>query len=213
MNLASRFNILGPVTDPNAIYRQIHAFAYPLSPRHYGTGEQVLIEAMAYGAVPVVLSNPPEKALVNNGETGIVADNAADFSAALRMLMENPAERKRLAEGAHRFVMEECGIEHSINAFHALFDETLDLPKQPRKLQLQSINGVKLGTPLHLFLASLGETEERRLFEKILSGDRFDRIPDDFISKTRGTPFHYLSMLGGDPQLEALCNAISMSRN
>jgi glycosyltransferase involved in cell wall biosynthesis len=207
-NLSSRFNILGPVKDPQAIYRQLHAFAYPMSPRHYGTGEQVLIEAMVYGAVPVVLSNPPEKALISHGETGIIAESAADFSAALRMLMENPAERSRLAAGGHHFVMEECGIEHSTRAFHTLFDETLDLPKQPRKLQPQPINGVTYGTPLHLFLTSLGNTEEKQLFERILYHERLDHIHDDFISKTRGTPFHYRSMLEDDPQLDALCNNV-----
>ena len=213
MNLAPRFNILGPVTDPKAIYRQLHVFAYPLSPRHYGTGEQVLIEAMAYGAVPVVLSNPPEKAIVNHGETGLVAESAADFSAELRMLMDNPAERNRLAHGGHRFVMEECGIEHSIRAFHALFDETLRLPKQPRKLKLQPLDGVTYGSPLHLFMASLGDAEERRMFEKAFHNHHVDKFHDDFASKTRGTPFHYLSMLGYDPQLEALCNDVMINRN
>ena len=60
-NLDSRFRILGPVADPAPIFRKLHALAYPLSPRHYGTGENVLIEAMAFGAVPVVLANPAER--------------------------------------------------------------------------------------------------------------------------------------------------------
>jgi hypothetical protein len=159
------------------------------------------------------LSNPPEEALISHGETGLIAKSTADFSEALRMLMENPAERNRIADGGHRFVMEECGIEHSIGAFHALFEETLSLPKQPRKLQLQPINGVKPGSPLHLFLASLGETEERQIFEKALHHNQVDRFPEDFASKTRGTPFHYLGMLENDPELETLCNAIMMNRN
>lgn len=213
MNLTSRFHVLGPVPDPKAIYRQLHAFAYPLSPRHYGTGEQVLIEAMAYGAVPVVLSNPPEVAIISHGETGLVAKNTDDFSAALRMLMENPAERKRMADCGHRFVVEECGIEHSIRAFHALFDETLNLPKQPRQLQLQPIDGVKYGSPLHLFLASLGESEERQIFEKAIHHDSYNAFPDDFASKTRGTSFHYLSMLGEDSKLEVLCNTVMINGN
>lgn len=213
MNLTSRFHILGPVTNPKVIYRQLHAFAYPLSPRHYGTGEQVLIEAMAYGAVPVVLSNPPEEAIISHGETGLVAKSAADFSEALHMLMENPAERNELAVAGHRFVVEKCGIEHSVRAFHVLFDEILNLPKQPRQLQPQPIDGVKYGSPLHLFLASLGESEERQIFEKAIHHDGSNMFLDDFASKTRGTPFHYLSMLGDDPQLDALCNTVMMDRN
>jgi glycosyltransferase involved in cell wall biosynthesis len=208
MNLASSFNILGPVDNPKPIFRKLHAFAYPLSPRHYGTGEQVLIEAMAFGAVPVVLANLPEAAIVRHGETGLVAKNATDFSSALRMLMENPAERDRLADGGHRFVMEKCGIEHSTEAFHELFDETLSLPKCARTLNISAIDGVKYGSPVHLFLASLGESEERLVFDKILQNDYPDDLPEDFASKTRGTPFHYLNMLGDDPELEAVCNSM-----
>jgi glycosyltransferase involved in cell wall biosynthesis len=213
MNLAAMFNILGPVPDPKTIYRQLHAFAYPLSPRHYGTGEQVLIEAMAYGAVPVVLSNPPEVALIKHGETGLVAKSATEFSAALRMLLQNPAERNRLALGGHRFVIEECGIEHSIRAFHALFDEMLSLPKKRRKLQVPSIEGVRHGSPLHLFLTSMGHTEERRIIENAIIGNSdISMLPADFRSKTRGTPYHYSSMLEPDQELMVLCNKVGMNR-
>ena len=212
MNIAPSFKILGPVADPKPIFKSLHAFAYPLTPRHYGTGEQVLIEAMAFGAVPVVLSNPPEEAIVCHGETGLVAKTAADFSAAVRMLLENPSERERLAVGGHRFVMEECGIERSTKAFHSLFEEALCLPKRPRVLQLPAKDGVRHGSPLHLFLASLGETEERLIFEQTLRGVSSRMVPIDFTSKTRGTPFHYLSMLGSDPALEAVCNSIRMER-
>jgi len=213
MNLTDRFTILGPVPAPQTIYTKLHAFAYPMTPRHYGTGEQVIIEAMAYGAVPVVLSNPPEMALIRHGETGLIANTAADFSAALRQLMENPDERLRLARGGHRFVMEECGIEHSVRAFHTLFEEAQGLPKAPRKLQLPSIDGVASGSPLHLFLASLGETEERRIFESALHQGFLEPMPGDFTSPTRGTPFHYLGMLESDARLEALCNTVRTSRN
>ena len=212
LNLAHCFNILGPVKDAITIFRQLHAFAYPLAPRHYGTGEQVLIEAMAFGAVPVVLANPPEEAIVCNGETGLIVKSAADFSAALHMLMESPVERDRLAAGGHRFVMEECGIEHSTKAFHELFDEILSLPKRPRMLPLPSIDGVQYGSPFHLFLASFGDSEERHIFEKALHGGCPDIFPNDFTSKTRGTSFHYLKMLGNDPKLEAVCNTIMGER-
>ncbi len=213
MMLADFFEILGPVADPATIFRRLHAFAYPLNPRHYGTGEQVLIEAMAFGAVPVVLANPPESALIRDGRTGLVAEDTAAFSAALRMLADNAAERDKLAAEGHRFVMEECGTEHSSRAFHALFEETLALPKQPRKLQLKPVEGVYFGSPLHLFLASLGDTEERRCFDAARWHGEFNGLPGAFASKTRGTSFHYRDMLGEDAELASLCDALVSWRN
>ncbi len=206
MNLDHCFNILDPVKDPKPIFKKLHAFAYPLNPKHFGTGEQVLIEAMAFGAVPVVLNNPPEKAVVRHGKTGLVAESMADFSEALHMLKNNPAERDRLAAGAHSFVMDSCGIEHTIKAFHELFDEMICFPKQPHVLKLPSIDGLQQGSASHLFLASLGESDERLIFEKALQMNCASVLPDEFASKTRGTPFHYLRMLGNDPALERFCN-------
>jgi len=206
LGLAGNFDILGTVDDAKPIFSRLHAFAYPLNPTHYGTGEQVLIEAMAFGAVPVVLANLPEMTIVRHGETGLVTKNGEEFSAALRLLMENPLERKRLAAGGHSFVIEECGIEHSIKAFHGLFNETLRLPKRPRSLHLPSVAGVEDGSPFHLFLISCGNTPERNFFEKEAPISGLDLLPRGFSSKSRGTPFHYLRMLGHDPKLESICN-------
>lgn len=206
LGLAGNFDILGPVDDTRPIFSRLHAFAYPLNPTHYGTGEQVLIEAMAFGAVPVVLANLPEITIVRHGETGLVAKNAEEFSAALRLLMENPLEREKLAAGGHSFVIEECGIEHSIKGFHVLFNEILRLPKRPRRLHLPSVEGVKDGSPFHLFLVSCGNTPERSFFEKEAPISGLESLPQGFTSKSRGTPFHYLRMLGHDPKLESICN-------
>jgi len=204
LNLSGRFDIRGPVPDATDIFKKISVFAYPLSPHHYGTGEQVIIEAMAFGAVPVVLANPPERALIRHGETGLIAQDASEFSAMLRLLRDDPARRNALAEGARRFVLEKCGIEHSIRAFHELFNQALTLPKRPRKLHLPAVNGLEDGSPAHLFVASLGDSAEHHDFVRLLHGDRSVILPVDFLSKTRGSTFHYLSMLGPDGTLEKL---------
>jgi L-malate glycosyltransferase len=203
--LAGTFEILGPVDDPLPIYKQLHALAYPLAPRHYGTGEQVLMEAMAFGAVPVVLANPPERAIVKNNKTGIVANTPQEFTTALRHLADNPAERERLATAGHRFVLETCGIEHSIKAFHELFEETLHMPKRSRQLSLPVIDGVSPGSPFYLFLASCGTSPDRKLLEYLARGACSEQLPSHFRSTTRGTPFHYLELLGKDPSLERIC--------
>ena len=208
MNISESFSILGPIRNPYTLFKQLHVLAYPLNPRHYGTGEQVLIEAMAFGAVPVVLSNPTEKAIVSHGRTGLVAENALEFSKALRWLMENPDERDSLAVEGHRFVMEECGIERTINAFHDLFGEISNFPKRSRKLRLAPIAGVKYGSPSHLFLVSLGDTKEQVISKRALHECKANILLNDFKSKTRGTAFHYRDLLGNDVELEAVCNSI-----
>jgi glycosyltransferase involved in cell wall biosynthesis len=204
LGVGNRFNILGPVDDPMPIYKSLHAFAYPLNPAHYGTGEQVLIEAMAYGAVPVVLDNPPEKALIRHGETGLIANDAEEFAMAIRFLADNPVERNRLAEAGRRFVLDECDIKNSVNNFTTLYQEMLPLPKCPRRLRLPSFDSIVDGSPFHLFLASCGSDIIRNLF--IMLDNSADHVmPSEFTSATRGTPRHYRCLLGNDPNLDRIC--------
>jgi L-malate glycosyltransferase len=207
LGILNRFEILGPVSDTKPIFRQLHAFAYPLSPLHYGSGEQVLIEAMAFGAVPVVFDNPAEKALIRHCETGLVAQNAAAFSAALRFLADNPAERSRMAAAGHRFVMENCDIRISREKFHNTFDEMAAMPKRLCRLVIPEFEGVESGSPFHLFLASCAGATEHDAALTIASGGRCYDPPPSFRFTTRGSPAHYLRMLGADACLELLCAA------
>jgi len=204
--LGDKFDILGPIDDPVPLFKSLHVFAYPLNPSHYGTGEQVLIEAMAYGAVPVVFANPPEKALIRHEETGLIVNNAEEFSNAIRFLADNTAERERLAEAGRQFVLNECDIKISTRSFHTLYEGMLSFPKSQHRLRLPSFEDIADGSPFHLFLASCGSEEVRSFFNKsVKSGVCL--LPPEFTSSTRGTPLHYLHLLGNDPDLEHLCRA------
>ena len=117
---------------------------------------------MAYGAVPLVFANPPEKALIRHGETGIIANTAEEFANALCFLADNSAERERLAVSGRRFVLDECDIKVSVSDFHALYEEMLLFPKCSRRLSLPHFDGIADGSPLHLFLASCGSDSRRQ---------------------------------------------------
>lgn len=206
IGIGNRFDIRGPIDDPMPIFRQLHAFAYPLNPSHYGSGEQVLVEAMAYGAVPVVLDNPPEKELIRNGETGLVTQTAEEFSTALRFLADSPADRSVFAAAGRQFVFDECDINVSLSHFQTLYEEMRSVPKSRRKLSLPTFDGVDEGSPFHLFLASCGCHETLNFFKKLLTQPDIWALPKEFMSMTRGTPHHYLRLLGHDPGLELICD-------
>lgn len=209
--LSDRFEIIGPTSNPIPLFKRMHAFAYPLVPTHYGTGEQVLIEAMAFGAVPVVLANPPEQALIRHAETGLIAETTADFTAALRFLADHPEERERMAIAAHRFIIEDCNIRCSLKLFHSVFEELGSRPKRSRRLLLPDIAGVKPGSAFHLFLSSCGGAIECKAAVALATGRQFDGpLPPSFLHPTRGAPAHYLCLLGSDLDLERVCRTCGM---
>jgi L-malate glycosyltransferase len=96
----------GYVPDIGAALAAMDIFPYLLNPVHYGTAENALLEAMSAGVVPIVLDNPCEIAIIEDGKTGLVVESPADFAKAVARLSENPAEREKLGRNAALFVSE-----------------------------------------------------------------------------------------------------------
>ncbi|WP_295444556.1 glycosyltransferase [uncultured Thiodictyon sp.] len=90
----------GHVTDIARVLAGLDVLAYPLNPRHYGTAENALIEAMAMGVVPVVLDNPAERCIVAHDETGFVVNDKRGFQAAVQTLLADSGRRLAMARRA-----------------------------------------------------------------------------------------------------------------
>jgi len=90
----------GYAADPASMMRGLDAFLYLLTPGHYGTGENALIEAMSLGLAPVVWDNPAETAIVTNRRTGFVVSSEAEAVECLGWMLRNPVEVARVGRAA-----------------------------------------------------------------------------------------------------------------
>lgn len=66
LNLPHPPKFVGWVSNPLELMMRFKYFLYPLRPNHYGTGENVLIEALACGLLPLVQNNPAEMAIIKS---------------------------------------------------------------------------------------------------------------------------------------------------
>lgn len=185
----------GYTADVAGCLASLDVFAYLLNPAHYGTGENALIEAMSAGVVPVVLDNPAERAIVENGRTGLVVDSPASFAAAIRWLALHPDERRSMgqnasAAAARRFAAHELG-ETMASQYRQV------LATEKRVVDFREIFG---DDPADWFLSCHEAGEHFATSIPALAGDDFAR--HSLYEASKGSLQHFCSRFPDDPRLQ-----------
>lgn len=214
VNAADRFDILGPVDDVPKLMATLDVFGYPLNARHYGTGEQVLLEAMAAGVVPVVLDTGCERHIIQDGCTGLVCANEQEYVAALRQLHANRQWLKTLSREARISVSQRFSIQSTVIAWHELYKHA---NKRPRRLHFfdDSSGSTGFSPALNLLLNAWRGTDAGKALHGLITdgsqtwASQIQQLPVACFSKTRGSPFHYQHCFPDDAQLADLCHTMS----
>lgn len=152
LNVADRFYFNGRVPSIMPYLAIYDVFGYPLQPKHLGTCEQAIGEAMMAGVVPVVLNNPAERYIVENEVTGIIANSQDDYCRAIEYLYHHPETRARLAQNAISAAKEKYSLRRKMKAWEKIFDEILGHNKKPRVWDKQ-----KFKTGSEIFIESLAK--------------------------------------------------------
>ncbi|HUG70170.1 MAG TPA: glycosyltransferase family 4 protein [Pirellulaceae bacterium] len=205
--LSDRFRFLGNVTDVAEQLATFDVFGYPLQRQHYGTGEQVLIEAMGAGVPPVVLGPGAESYVVQHEVTGLVAESTEDYARGLERLWRDSRLRQQLGNQARQAALSEFTIEKTAAAWYEVFEEARGLPKRPHRWATEHTVNSKI-SDAELFMISLGQQGDA-FREDGAKGERIASLPYFFRTRTRGTPFHYRRFFPDDPRLRDWCRILS----
>jgi glycosyltransferase involved in cell wall biosynthesis len=210
----NRFDFRGHVADVAGMLATFDVFGYPLAPTHYGTGEQTLIEALAAGVPTVVLNNGAESFVVEDGRTGLVADDPAHYTACLELLSRRPDLARELGQNARRYAVKRFTIARTAEAWREVYEELMVLPK--REHVWPAFGTSRTWTPAEVFMASLGDRSGP--FRSSLSASkRISRRGDEEIAglaglyraRTRGSVFHYRTFFPDDPWLKYWCEIMT----
>ncbi len=194
-----KFKYTGMVDDISIVLKKSDIFAYLLNPNHYGTGEQVLQEAMSAGVVPVVLNNPCEQALVKHMQTGLIANNYEEYAQYINLLVQNSDLRKKLSKNAKKYAKENFSLTNMIKNWNSVFDELVKIPKTEKAWNYTK----KTKTSYDIFIESLGKNSD--IFENKSVSDikQILKYPE-WSSDSKGTPKQYYKFLGGEKLKEIL---------
>ncbi|WP_163339289.1 glycosyltransferase family 4 protein [Desulfopila sp. IMCC35008] len=213
IGIADRFDFLGQVEDVKSILTKIDIFAYPLNRENYGTGEQVLIEAMSAGIPQVVFADGPEEIVVEDGVTGFVCNNNLEFSKAIDHLCNDEKLRKIMGRNSKQRAKKYFNFDKSLKKWLSIYDELYLRDKNVSHFEVVQSGDIAVD----LFLLSLGECKAQGIFEEIFQYYPNDipvsllkqakELPSIFKSETRGSAKHYNSFFKSE-RLFTLSNQI-----
>ena len=169
----------GHAADPATALRNIGIFLYLLQPRHFGTAENALVEAMSLGCVPLVLDNPAERAIVEHGVTGFIEPDIESVARRLQWMIAHPTRMAEMGQAAARAMTATRSVRSAAADFASIYDAVLHLPK--RRIDFAAIIG---DSPAEWFLSTGASPRE--------AGVR------------KGTLAHFLRCFPDDPALRAL---------
>lgn len=199
-NCDNRFVVTGKVTDVKPILAELDVFTYMLNLNHYGTGEQVLQEAMAAGVVPVVMNNPCETSLVQHNKTGLVANNIDEYINYTNLLKENVELRENLSRNAKEYAKDNFSIKKLSSDWQKIFEEVINIPKTRKKWASER----EIKSSYDIFLESLDEYS--KMFENKTDSELKEILKrPEWASPTKGTPKQYYDFLSGE-ELQRLCS-------
>lgn len=155
--LLERFSFPGFVSDVPALMRSFDVFGYLLNPSHYGTTENVLLEAMACG-VPVVARRQNVEQYIVPENAGCLVENARQYGEVLSQLYRDPARREQLGRRGRAHVQAAYRTERNMDTFHSACQSAVRRPKGRHDFSCMG------KSPWEWFLFCAG-AENRRLFE------------------------------------------------
>lgn len=175
-----------------------------LNEKHFGTCEQVLQEAMAAGVPAVVMNNPCECSIIQDGVTGLIARNEREYIQCITRLKLDRELYNTISGNARCYAKKHFSIEYMKLQWSTVFEKIMSLEKKEHFWS----NDKSFNTPFEVFCESIGK-EAANVF---VCGQRSDIIrvlnQEHWKSSSKGTPKQYFVFLGGT-ELDELCQLYS----
>lgn len=131
MGLESHVTFTGFVSNVVEWVQSFDVFGYLLQPKHYGTTENVLLEAMACG-VPVIARRQNVEQFIVPPEAGYLIDTPDEYAQALYHLYTHPELRERMGRQARQYIISKYNAVENLEAFHRACELAIDYPQGTR---------------------------------------------------------------------------------
>ncbi len=224
--LGGNIEVFGRVDNVLPFFSESDVFVYPLRSDHYGTGEQVILEAMASGLPVVAFANAAERSILRDSISGVLVSSTEEFVNAVDNLCSNPDQAVEISQGAIFSVQNQFSPQIMTERFIEILNQQITLRKSPvfQKIldshDFESLKGTevsKLGIyALHSFfdqsifhaLIKQPKDSVRIVYSKIEPELTHRNTALKWLANSKSTPFHYLNYFPNDAELQCLTNLV-----
>ncbi len=185
----------GYTNTPENTLQYLDVFIYLLNQTHYGTAENVLLEAMSMGAVPIVMNNPAETAIVDHELNGFIVNSKHEFAKTVYRIFKNPKYLNNISKNA----------VNKISKNYTMHKMSYDMRKQYNKIMNFSKKKIDFSyalgkAPYEWYMSCQDIDSFYEAKEKIIYNQDED---------TKGSIKHYIKYFPYDIKLKSLADRIS----
>jgi len=146
-----KFELLGYVEDVEDLYLSFDILGYILNEDNFGTTENVILEAMAYGIPVIAYDGGVERAIIDDHVNGFLVHDPDEFAASVKMIAEDAGLREQIGQAGRRKVCEEFSSTKSIELLWEYYKKMCEEAK--KNYNFRNVIGEK---PLDWFLYFTG---------------------------------------------------------
>lgn len=126
----SKIKFKGYAEDVVSELSKFDVFSYLLSDTHFGTTENILLEAMAIGLPVIAFNQCTEKYIIKDKETGFLVSSKEEYLEVIEFLFNHPLERMKIGKSASNFVFENFSLDKTIQKLDETYDYLLKMEKR-----------------------------------------------------------------------------------
>lgn len=214
--LEEKVEVLGYVEKVEEVLVEFDVFSYLLNPYHFGTTENIILEAMLVGLPVVAINQNIESYIINNERTGILISSIEEYVKKMKELYVDKKKRALLGENARKYIIKHYKTNENMQKMHNAIERTIQLKKEI--YNFEKILGDK---PIDWFLSCTGEYKQS--IEKCISLSKrsgfeseikeiIKSLPHIYKMQSKSSILHFYRYYLYDNDLKLLSDAIERYR-
>lgn len=209
MGLEQYVTFTGFVSNAVELLQSFDAFGYLLQPKHYGTTENALIEAMLCG-VPVIARRQNVEQFIIPQQCGYLIETPDEYAQVLYDLYKQPKLREKIGKQAQQYIIRNYNTLQNLDVFHKACEKAIENKQGTRDFSYFGKNAWEW------FLACLNE-EDRMYFiqiNKLLSSGNLEEqekakrmlidCPSIFKEKRKSSLRHFYEIYSDNIELKRI---------